>query len=210
MRRVVQYALTVLLLSAGTPHSSATEDPATAAEAMNWCCAQLFGQWRGKAWQTRADGRRIDYDASIKVDLSADGEFATFIIDYSPLNAGQGQPVRKVAFLSYSTIGPQNPPYPDAHYTLRYLWGGPFWGVRDFLSPPFGPITWTEQDSAGGTIRYIMATTGSEWSLAGFCCSDDDASRLYLYTLVTRVGPLGPRSPWFWTDDTFVPAPTPD
>ncbi len=192
----------LVLLSAllGAPCSSAFEGPTTPAEAMDACCAPLFGKWRGKGWVVQADGLRVDIDAEVEVRLSESGESALFVMIYAPLKAGEGQAVRKVALLTFVRDGwkvTKGDPIDEFKYTeyrFRYLWGGPFWGVR-LRSGPFGQ-EWVEPHPAGGVVRYLFPNIETAWSLAGFCCSGGAEDQLVTYMLVTRVGPLGQEYWW--------------
>ncbi len=182
-------ALVGASLAFGAAGALATEGPATPAEAMDRCCADLFGKWRGKGWMTAPVGGRIDMDVEIEMVRSADGGSATLIADYTPLRAGEGRHFRRIARLTYSGDWINQRPY-----TFRYLWGGPFWGVRDFDVPTFVPIRWTEPAPGGGVIRYLTSSTETEWFFAGFCCSGEDSDRLSFYVLVTRVGAPGKKA----------------
>jgi hypothetical protein len=193
--------LVFLLAFLGMPCASASEGPTTPAQAMDACCAPLFGKWRGKGWIAQTDGRHVDIDAEIEVRLSESGESALFIMKYTPLEAGEGQAVEKVALLTFMRDGwmvTRDDPIEEFKFTpyrLRYLLGGPFWGVR-FRSGPFGE-GWVEPHPGGGIVRYLSPNTETAWSIAGFCCSNSDNDRLISYVLVTRVGPLGKQATWW-------------
>lgn len=200
--RVAVLAIAALLGSGQC--AVATEDPQTPAQAMDACCAALFGKWRGKGWITRADGQRVDIDAEVEVTHSQSDASAFFLMSYTPLGIGLGKSTHRVALLTYLVDGwetTRDDPIEEVRYSsyrLRYLKGGPFWGVR-FWSGPGSPGLWVEPHPGGGIVRYVLSTTETTLSLAGFCCSGGDEDRLSTFVLVTRVGPLGkPAQFWGW------------
>lgn len=202
--RFAVFAIAALLGSGQT--ALATVGPETPAQAMDACCAPLFGKWRGKGWITRADGQRVDIDAEIEVMNSESGDSAIFIASYTPLESVEGKSTHRVALLTYVADGwktTRDDPIAEVRYSsyrLRNLRGGPFWGAR-FVSGPGSPGFWVEPalGPGGGVIRYVLSTAETTMTLAGFCCSGGDEDRLSTFVLVTRVGPLGkPAQFWGW------------
>lgn len=165
---------------------------------MEVCCAQLFGKWRGKGWITHADGHQVDVDVTIEVVRSQDGGSALFITNYAPLNPRDGTAWRRIAALNYIPGGYRARDFGEFGYgsfRFRYVWGGPFWGVR-LRAGPIIPSEWREPRPGNGVERFFFPDAETVWSLAGFCCSETDEDRLTTYFLVTRVGQLGELSYW--------------